>query len=406
MPQIILTGMTVLLCACCLAVGGFWVAVAFHVARTMAFHPTARRGLRLPAPDPAPRVCIVIPAHNEETVIGTVAASLRAQDYPAFRVVFVLDRCTDRTEDILRDALAGDVRFEVLILKACPEGWAGKVHAVHRGIADSSAARDAELLLFADADTCFDPGCVRACVSLMLERRLDMLSLLSTLTARSWFERVVQPAAAFELARQYPLLRAGRNDDRRRAFANGQFLLFRADAYRALGGHEAVHDELLEDLALARRAADLRLRAGVFLADGVLLCRMYADWASFGRGWRRIYTEGAKRKPSRLRAAARVPLLFGAIGPALVLLATLLGLLLAPGTRASALLAIGLSASVACLAGLVSVFLSSRSPLVYLPCYPLGSFLVWRILIRAARDLERGAPTVWGGRSYQRPVRR
>jgi hypothetical protein len=45
----------------------------------------------------------------------------------------------------------------------------------------------------------------RASLALMRERKLDLLSLLSTLTFKTWFERVVQLATTIELMRQYPL---------------------------------------------------------------------------------------------------------------------------------------------------------------------------------------------------------
>ncbi len=176
------------------------------------------------------------------------------------------------------------------------------MHAVHAGVTRSRGAADADFLLFADADTLFSPGCIASALALMRERKLDLLSLLSTLTHDTWFERVVQTAAALELMRQFPLTRVNGVDGRRRAFANGQFMLFRRDAYDAIGGHEAVKDALLEDLALARRIDDGTRRLGVFMADGLFHCRMYADWPQFRRGWKRIYTEAASRRAKRLSA--------------------------------------------------------------------------------------------------------
>ena len=87
--------------------------------------------------------------------------------------------------------------------------------------------------------------------------------------------------------------------DSRRHFANGQFMLFRRDVYDAIGGHEAVKGELLEDIALARVVGMRRhdYAGGCLMADGMLFCRMYRSWEAFRRGWRRIYTEAAKRKP-------------------------------------------------------------------------------------------------------------
>jgi cellulose synthase/poly-beta-1,6-N-acetylglucosamine synthase-like glycosyltransferase len=60
-----------------------------------------------PEPDPAPhgkrkwRFRVVIPAHNEEAVIGTVLGDLGNQRYPSelVRTVVLADRCTDRTTE-------------------------------------------------------------------------------------------------------------------------------------------------------------------------------------------------------------------------------------------------------------------------------------------------------------------
>ncbi|MGP1309889.1 MAG: glycosyltransferase, partial [Phycisphaerales bacterium] len=62
---------------------------------------SARRGLTMPVPrsadGEAKSVCVVVPCYNEEAAVGTLVRSLLAQDYPALRVVFALDRCTDGT---------------------------------------------------------------------------------------------------------------------------------------------------------------------------------------------------------------------------------------------------------------------------------------------------------------------
>src|SRR2546430_4653158 len=57
---------------------------------------------RLPAPRrPArlPRLVVLVPAHDEEQLIGRCVASLRAQSYPAvhYRVVVIADNCRDAT---------------------------------------------------------------------------------------------------------------------------------------------------------------------------------------------------------------------------------------------------------------------------------------------------------------------
>jgi cellulose synthase/poly-beta-1,6-N-acetylglucosamine synthase-like glycosyltransferase len=50
---------------------------------------------------------VVIPAHDEERVVGGLLADLAAQDHPHGAVWVLADRCTDRTADVARAAGAG-----------------------------------------------------------------------------------------------------------------------------------------------------------------------------------------------------------------------------------------------------------------------------------------------------------
>ena len=304
-PNWLVALLAALACVGPVAVILIWGLIGHRVQRTQRIIPTLRFGQTLAAADPpAGRVCVVVPAYNEARVIAGLVASLRAETYGQARYVLALDRCTDDTAALARVAIGRDERFEIVEIDACPSDWAGKVHAVHAGVTRSRGAADADFLLFADADTLFSPGCIASALALMRERKLDLLSLLSTLTHDTWFERVVQTAAALELMRHFPLTRVNGVDGRRRAFANGQFMLFRRAVYDAIGGHEAVKDALLEDLALARRVDDGARRLGVFFADGLFHCRMYADWPQFRRGWKRIYTEAASGARSGSRSGA------------------------------------------------------------------------------------------------------
>ncbi|MCA9298674.1 MAG: glycosyltransferase, partial [Phycisphaerales bacterium] len=259
----------------------YWSVTLYHIIRTVRHLPTARSGIAMADRTPVEgNVVVVVPAHNEADVIEGLVESLREQDHPDLRVVLALDRCTDRTAEVAHRAVGHDRRFAIIEIEHCPEDWAGKVHAIWEGLQRSGWFEDSDYLLFADADTIFDPACVRATLAIMRERELDMLSLLSTLTNDRWYELVAQTAAGWELLQQYPLERANR-DSGRRAFANGQFMAFRREAYLAVGGHPSVRDALLEDLALARLVEDEKLRTGVLLADGMLRCRMYRSYRDF-----------------------------------------------------------------------------------------------------------------------------
>lgn len=378
----------------------YWLAVGVQIWRTHKLLPTARDGIVLAErKPPTQRVCVIVPCHNEAGNISTLIASLREQDYDRLRVVLALDRCSDDTAGVARRAIGDDDRFEIIEITSCPDEWAGKVHAAHCGYQQSEHARGADVLIFTDADTEMDPACVRACIALMRDRGLDFFSLLSTLSSESWFERMVQPLTAFELARQYPLLRVNRADARQRAFANGQFMMFDANVYRAIGGHESVHDAILEDIAFARRIMYQKHRGGLLLADQMLRCRMYDSWPEYTRGWKRIYTESANREVKRLRRYAFRTPFFATVLPTLCLVLILVSsipTLDIPG------LVFGVLGLLSWAVGLGVIHRMSHAPLRDVPLSFIGGLLTGSIFWQAASDLARGTPTSWGGRSYIR----
>lgn len=410
-----LIGLTVLIAAsiACLV---YWTAVGYQVLRTQKRVPTARAGLSLPPAIDA-RICVIVPAHNEAACIGDLARSLIAQDHPRLTCVFVLDRCTDDTRAVIErvwaDAPSENTTLpilEILEIAACPSDWSGKSHALWRAVHDSHAARECDLLLLVDADTWLDHGLVRATAALLRHQGSRMLSLLSTLTHDRWFEKLVQPAATMELMRQYPIIRANaRPPARRRAFANGQFILIDRAAYLEIGGHESIKDEVLEDVLLARRCDAAGMPVSLLLSDGLLRCRMYDSYAAFKNGWLRIYSESANRKPARLRSQATRVRLLGTILPTLSLIAVIAGALRVGGVHgnfASTAVWSGGLASAAYWLVVLLIYRTGRTPLWTAPGFPIGCWMTGTILRQSAADLEAGRPIRWAGREYVRPVRR
>ncbi|MEL7473904.1 MAG: glycosyltransferase family 2 protein [Planctomycetota bacterium] len=384
----------------------YWSAFVVQLWRTLASTPSAEDGLELDlGPEPGP-LCVVIPAHNEEEVIGPLVDSLRAQTHPSFRVVLALDRCTDQTEAIARERIGDDARFRIVDVRPGGEGWAGKVNAVWCGVLSAPEAHRASYLLFSDADCVFHPGCLASTTALVDRHGLDMLSLVNQLTSDRWFERLVQPAAGLELLTQYPLRRANRERERR-AFANGQFMLFRASAYRRLGGHPEVADELLEDLAIARQMADREMRQWTLPSGKLVTTRMYRSWDAFRRGWKRIFIEGAHRKPARLskdawqlRASSSVLPIGAALGAGWWALGGVFGTLAGNALGVVALAALAMWAI-----GVGTVYRLGGYPVSLTPGHVVGAWLVGGLLKDAARDLREGNPVRWGGRRYVRAVR-
>ena len=256
----------------------------------------------------APFVSVLVPARNEARRIVRCLSSLIAQDYPRFEVLLLDDDSEDATR-----ALAEEIGFaktgHLRIIRGLPlpNEWTGKAWACHQ----LAGAAGGDYLLFTDADTVHQPGMLAAAVAEAQRTRASLLSLWPRQITFSLGEKAVVPllylAAAglvphFILAatQRFPALARilPRSFLRSNGIANGQFLLFRRADYFALGGHEAVRNHLVEDVALGRRVA-MRIPDGFRLvnADGTLLvrCRMYESltdvWNGFTKNTRAAFEE-------------------------------------------------------------------------------------------------------------------
>ncbi|MFG0252933.1 MAG: glycosyltransferase, partial [Phycisphaerales bacterium JB038] len=341
-----------------------------------------------------------VPAHNEESCLGDLLESLAAQRYPKLRVRVALDRCTDASAAIVQRYAEADPRFQAVVIEECPPEWAGKVNAVHAAVTRDGFLDnldDAEWLLFTDADTEFHPDLVRASVQFALARGLGFISLLPTLRTHRWFERIVQPVAAAQFLQIYPLRLANRPGERRRPAANGQFMLFRKDAYLTAGTHEAVRKFLLEDLGFARRLHKRGVAMGLIPAGRLFRCNMYDCYTSFREGWKRIYIDSMHWRVDRLRTAMRWQQLIGwtIFFTLLANLATVF-----QGDVIGGLARIGVLL-LAQFVMLLPAYLRQGAGLWAIFTYPFATLLLARILAEAADDLEAERELTWGGRSYK-----
>jgi hypothetical protein len=112
---------------------------------------------RVAKADVAPAVAVVIAAHNEEGVIGSLVESLLAQDYPADRIEVVVasDGSTDGMDGVVEELAARDGRVRLV---RCPRG--GKVAAQNQAVRTVQA----DLVAFADAGAVWEPDALRMLV--------------------------------------------------------------------------------------------------------------------------------------------------------------------------------------------------------------------------------------------------
>ncbi len=238
---------------------------------------------------PTPGVTIVIPARNEELSLGNLLTDLEHSRPGRCRVIVIDDHSTDRTAE-----LAGSFDFvEVIHAPPLPDGWTGKSWACHTGASQATG----EAIVFLDADVRLAPGA--------LDRLLGELAEHGGLVSVQPWHRTVRPYEQLSaLFNTIAVMGAAAGSRRRPTGAFGPVLATSAADYRAIGGHESVRSEVIEDMALARRYRESGLGLHVALGRGDFEFRMYpGGLRQVVEGWTKNFASGASStRPLRLLA--------------------------------------------------------------------------------------------------------
>lgn len=236
----------------------------------------------------APTVSIIVPARNEENNITRCIRSLLEQDYSQYEVIAVDDGSTDKTGQIL-DELArthpqGNRLWILRLRDELPAEWAGKPHALHRGVQESQG----EWLLFTDADTWHAPNALRSAITQAVEEGMDLFTVGTQQELPAFWERVLMPMAYLGISMQYPPRLV--NDPKSKvAVANGQYLLIRKTVYEITGGYARLdlRSTLLDDRDLAHVVKSNGFKLHFVDGRDLVHVHMYRGLRDTWHGWRK-----------------------------------------------------------------------------------------------------------------------
>lgn len=258
------------------------------------------------APVSSPRrLRVVIPAHDEETVIGGLLSDLGSQEYPADRrAIYVLaDRCQDRTAEVAAAAgVSVDERWEGNPGKGPALAW----HLRRRPLADDEA-----LVVF-DADNRI-PGHTLARMSDEIEAGHDVVQCY--LDATNPGASLLAEAAALSYWAGNRMVQLARSNLGWSADLGGTGMAITSRALDDAGGFA---DTLTEDQELAVRLLlaghrvewvhDVRIGDEKPASVGVTM-RQRARWMSGKRAARRRHLLALLARPSPARIDMSIRLL-------------------------------------------------------------------------------------------------
>lgn len=349
----------------------------------------------LPQTGELPLISICIPARNEEGNIHRCVEAALSQDYPNYEVVVVDDRSTDNTGAILQA-----FGSQIILIRGMelPDGWAGKPHALFQV---AGAARGT-WLCFVDADTTLHLNAISACYAKAVETKADLFTVMTRQILGSFWERVVMPLVMTALSVGFSPRKVN-DPSRRDAIANGQFILIRRITYDAVGGHEKIRSQIVEDKALSEQVKWNGHR--LVVADGmqVVSTRMYTSLSSMWEGWTKNIYLGLRDRPALI--------LLGVFGALLALLAALFlplwpffGLLyyvfqrepLGLGIMLEALIVFGYLIFMR-----MKVARAMDIPAWYAWTTPVGAGIFAAMMLTSAFKVISGRGVTWKGRRYK-----
>lgn len=265
---------------------GVWIYFIAYMSKSFRQAPTLESsppGGSITTVTHLPKVSVILPARNEERYVSRCLDSLLAQDYPNFEIIAINDSSADGTGQIMKGYAARDPRVVYVEAPAKPEGWAGKNWACHQGYKHAKG----DLLLFTDADTKHSRSAMSMAVAQMLSQNLDALTAIPKLICNDFWTKITLPALATFLHTRFSPLRVN-DPNRKTGYFFGSFFAITRRTYEAVGTHEGVRQELVEDGALGSKVKEGKFRLKMVRGEKQVEAVWARDLQTLWHGLRRL----------------------------------------------------------------------------------------------------------------------
>lgn len=228
-----------------------------------------------------PLVSILIPARNEDKNIGRCLRSLTRQDYNNIEILVLDDNSDDATGRIVDEWSKKDSRIKLLEGKPLLQGWKGKCYACHQ----LSRYAKGNYFVFTDADTLHSSYSVSSAIAALIINDLDALSVFPKQIMVTIHERMIVIFINLVIMALMPIPLIRKISNPILSIANGQFILFKRKIYDAIGGHESIKNDIVEDVAISRQVKRCGFKFAIFDGKESVYCRMYKGFREVVRGF-------------------------------------------------------------------------------------------------------------------------
>ncbi len=340
-----------------------------------------------------PKVSVIVPARNEEKLISKCLDSLLEQDYENYEIIAIDDSSEDDTGKIIQKYSKENSKIIHVSARPKPKDWMGKNWACMEGYQKATG----ELLVCTDSDTKYSKNVLSLAVSHLLSLNLDALTVIPKMLCLDNWTRITLPMLSTFLHTRFSALRVN-DPSKKTGYFFGSFFIIKKLVYQAVGTHEGVKHEIIEDGALGKKVKEsgykLRMVRGEHLLEAVWARNKSTLWHGLKRLMVPLFLQGKS-----IAVGIFVAVLFLLFMPFPILTYSLIFF---DNTMSFVLLLIfsGLASIMIYSAGYVDATKGLQLRKFYSLLAPIGSFIVVSGFFSGMIQANSQNAVSWRGRSY------
>ena len=223
------------------------------------------------------KICVIIPARNEEKNISETLKSIVKQGLRNISILIIDDNSNDKTYFVASNLLKRrKIKHQIVKGKKLPNGWSGKVWALKQAI-DILKYKQIDYYLFLDSDIILKKGIITKAVEFLSQKKLLMVSLMAKLNCSSNWEKLLIPAFIYFFQKIYPFSKVN-DPSNSLAAAAGGFILCKSEVFREENLYDQIKDKVIDDCNIAKK---IKKKGNIWLGltENVYSKRCYSNFS-------------------------------------------------------------------------------------------------------------------------------
>ena len=149
------------------------------------------------------KICVLIPARNEEKTILKTLKSLKDQKINNLEIIVIDDNSTDNTSKVINNFKKEFKKIFLLSGKKLPLGWVGKTWALKQGV-DFANHKKYDYYVFIDSDIVLTKNLLFKVNTFINSCDFEMVSLMAKLNCKTIWEKILIPPFIFFFSKNLP----------------------------------------------------------------------------------------------------------------------------------------------------------------------------------------------------------